>query len=389
MRYAAMLTCLFLAFSIAACTDDPNAGLDGAIAPKPTGPDLYNGRQRADQLSVMTWNIYVGTDVDKVMEAATPDTIPFLVEEVFQGLLATDFAARAREIAREIKRERPHLIGLQEVTLVRSQSPGDILTAGNFVPNAEDVVVDFLAILHEALAEMGLDYVTAAKIQDADVEVPRANGIPPDDVRLTDFDVVLARGDVEIVDVFEKNYGTILEFPMGGALPVQIFRGYASVDAVVAGDTYRFVSTHLEPRHPIEAIQIAQGAELIADMAAVSWPVIVVGDLNSNSDFSSTPTYGNFLDAGYHDVWTEDQGSTPFGATCCQDKDLLNPVSVLDRRIDYILYRPGAGDPRPLSGPVQARVIGEEQRNRTPSGLWPSDHAGVAARFLLPALPNR
>jgi hypothetical protein len=30
---------------------------------------------------------------------------------------------------------------------------------------------------------------------------------------------------------------------------------------------------------------------------------------------------------------------------------------------------------------VQAHVIGRDADDRTPSGLWPSDHAGVVARL--------
>jgi hypothetical protein len=35
-------------------------------------------------------------------------------------------------------------------------------------------------------------------------------------------------------------------------------------------------------------------------------------------------------------------------------------------------------------GPVHARVVGARQRDKTPSGLWPSDHAGVAAKLIIP-----
>jgi len=34
-------------------------------------------------------------------------------------------------------------------------------------------------------------------------------------------------------------------------------------------------------------------------------------------------------------------------------------------------------------GPVKAEVIGIKQRDRTVSGLWPSDHAGIAAQLHL------
>jgi hypothetical protein len=56
---------------------------------------------------------------------------------------------------------------------------------------------------------------------------------------------------------------------------------------------------------------------------------------------------------------------------------LLNPVSELDRRIDPVLYRGGFTV-------REAAVVGDQVENRTPSGFWPSDHAGVVATLKLP-----
>jgi len=35
------------------------------------------------------------------------------------------------------------------------------------------------------------------------------------------------------------------------------------------------------------------------------------------------------------------------------------------------------------AGGVHATVVGDESADRTPSGLWPSDHAGVVASLTL------
>jgi hypothetical protein len=65
----------------------------------------------------------------------------------------------------------------------------------------------------------------------------------------------------------------------------------------------------------------------------------------------------------------------------------LNEDSALYERIDMILVRNDLGHP-PLSfpGPVLAWIIGDGQDDKTLSGLWPSDHAGVMAWFGLPLL---
>jgi membrane-associated phospholipid phosphatase len=66
------------------------------------------------------------------------------------------------------------------------------------------------------------------------------------------------------------------------------------------------------------------------------------------------------------------------GLSCCQDETLSNRVSVLGRRIDLIFTREL---PRKVK---DARVIGEVAADRLAPpgrGLWPSDHASVAARI--------
>src|SRR5260370_28330496 len=73
---------------------------------------------------VMTENVYYGFDTDPLLGAQNPGDIPVLVAQAFQQLLSTDFQERAQAIAGEIARKRPHLIGLQEVALIRIQSPG-------------------------------------------------------------------------------------------------------------------------------------------------------------------------------------------------------------------------------------------------------------------------
>ena len=88
---------------------------------------VIDGMECEDSLkiNVMTRNIYVGTDVDTVLSATDPNQIPQLVAYAFQMLLDTDFPERAKVLAKEIKRNKPDLVGLQEVSIIRTQSPGD------------------------------------------------------------------------------------------------------------------------------------------------------------------------------------------------------------------------------------------------------------------------
>ena len=156
------------------------------------------------------------------------------------------------------------------------------------------------------------------------------------------------------------------------------------MDAQVRGTRFRFVSTHLDGDClPFtSAIQQAQAAEILAGPADTDLPVVLAGDLNSPADGTGV-TYDSLLATGFSDAWT-DAGSGP-GLTCCQADDVLNAVSALDRRIDVVLFRAGT-PPRGILSPMTAtaaEVVGDVPGDRTPSGLWPSDHAGVVATLRL------
>ncbi|NIM52186.1 MAG: endonuclease [Gemmatimonadales bacterium] len=326
------------------------------------------------EVKVMSRNVYVGADVDQVLSAQTPEEMFARVEEVWQMVLAADFNERAEVLADEIAAARPHLAGLQEISLLRTQSPGDAIVGGT-VP-AEDVAFDFLEILMGELAERGLDYRAAAQVRDSDVEIPRGNATF-DDVRLTDFDVILARGDVEIADVVAQNFTARRVVPTPAGIQIEILRGWVAVDATIDGETFRFINTHLEPAESNHLVQAAQAAELIQILSVEYRPIILVGDLNTTADGSGTATYETLLNEGYVDVWLRDATPDGAGATCCHTVDLRNSVSLLDRRLDYVLLRNVA----PLS--VEAWVVGDEPSDRTGSGMWPSDHGGVVVRIFV------
>ena len=97
--------------------------------------------------------------------------------------------------------------------------------------------------------------------------------------------------------------------------------------------------------------------------------MVLLGDLNSAGDGSGA-TYNDLVAAGFGDAAVA--GGLGGAPTCCQAADLLNPVSTLSGQIDVILFR-GVLTVR------SADVVGDSPADRTSSGLWPSDHAGVVA----------
>ena len=325
----------------------------------------------APVVTVMTWNLYLGAGINRVLGASSLADILSQVARTWSMVQATSFPERAVAIAGQIARAGPHLVGLQEVLLFHTQTPGDFL-AGNPAP-ATDVAFDFLAILLSELEGRELTYRTVAISPGMDIELPSATG---EDIRMTNREVILARGDVHVSNVREENFDMKVSLPVGGpeGLATQILRGWVSVDAMIAGRIIRFVNTHLE-MEAFEEVQVGQANELIQELSDVTLPVVLLGDFNSAADGSTPGTCGNLINAGFVDVWTlANPGKNGF--TGSQEENLLNATSKLNRRIDRVFTRNGFTA-------AKARVVGNEQADRTLSGLWPSDHAGVVALLRL------
>ncbi|MDE0481731.1 MAG: endonuclease/exonuclease/phosphatase family protein [Candidatus Poribacteria bacterium] len=316
-------------------------------------------------LTVMTYNVYVGSSAEPLLSVENVLQAPAEVAKMYNNVMASDFPGRAKAIAKIIKTHQPHVIGLQEISLIRRQSPGD------FIPDnptlAEEVVFDYLHILMSALQAEGLNYQIAAQVENIDVEMPMFTAAGIVDVRLTDYDVILSRSDVEISNPMAANYKNSLTIEMLG---LAVKRGYAAVDATVSGVTYRVVNTHLE--RLTEENRVAQTQELVDSLSSETMPIILLGDFNSRAPDGTG--YQILLSAGYADVWQMDSEGT--GNTCCQDDDILNEMSDLSVRIDQIFVRN-----LQLPTSVMTQTVGDKSSDRLVSGLWPSDHAGVVAQF--------
>ena len=113
------------------------------------------GPAEVAKIEVMTQNLYVGADVFRLFEPA-PCGPAQSVFELFETVKATNFPERAEAIADLVQRNRPHVIGLQEVSLIRSQTPADGAVVPNldgtftYLPNAETVEFDYLELLVNA-----------------------------------------------------------------------------------------------------------------------------------------------------------------------------------------------------------------------------------------------
>jgi len=320
--------------------------------------------QAERRFTAMTYNLYLGADLGPVFVAPPGPPLVAAAAQVHGQMVQTNFPERAEVIAREIVEESPAVIGLQEVALWE--------TAPLSNPSQFQTTYDFRAILLDELEERGADYEAVA----TNVNFSGALPISATTLaRLTMRDVILARSDLSTSELkvshpTSHNFQAKLPLAIGGN-PIQVLRGWSSVDVKVRGKSYRFVNTHLEAFSAV--IRNLQAQELAAWMSESPLPVVLVGDLNSlPTDLAGA--YGIMLGAGFVDTWVEAMDGLP-GFTAGQDADLMNLPSELDHTVDYVMHNEdGFVDAVPGSGDI----IGEEVADRTPSGLWPSDHAGMS-----------
>jgi endonuclease/exonuclease/phosphatase family metal-dependent hydrolase len=329
-----------------------------------------NNRDR--ELSVMTRNLYLGTDFTEIFAAQTPEELVAEVAEAYSEVQASLPAERIKGIADEIQAEAPALVGLQEVALWRIGAPFDPAPATT-------VTYDFLQLLLNELAARGLHYAPVAVQTNFDAEVPAVfSQTMAFDVRFTDRLVVLARTDLKtsqlkIEDVEARHFTTNLTFttPTLGALTIP--RAWIAVDAKMRGKRFRFVNAHLESFSPV--INFLQITELVQTAGATNLPLIFAGDFNTDAA-ANDASYQVLRAAGLRDVWTETHPNEP-GLTWPLFLD--NPAVYTNptRRLDLIMIR-GEIDA------VGAEITGENPAtDRTPSGLMRSDHAGVTADLIL------
>ncbi len=396
-------------------------------APKKAPPPL---------IDVMTQNQYLGADLVPVVEAGAAITGDPATLVAFNTALLNALGSvaanlpeqRYMALAREISGRRPHVVGLQEVFEFSctppppgdpNLPPGDGCVFGPIAGAFNDHLTGTLDALH------GM-YVAKAIVKNLDITLPIVTPTGGAYVTVIDRDVILVRKDLagaaEVVpyDAFCSfpsvdgcNYDFVATTSIGGQ-PIRIERGFVGIDLAVGGSKYRVVNTHLEVREPdgsnpySRIVQSAQAYQLIATTTATTPPdrkLIVVGDINSDPHDPLldvpyelqvayglppviVPPYTQFAapvslgGAGFTDAWTmrpgaqHGQGAPLIGFSCCQDEDLANRRSELYERIDMVfsLTRP--------ERVIDARLIGTTAASKTwppGHGLWPSDHAAVAA----------
>jgi endonuclease/exonuclease/phosphatase family protein len=337
-------------------------------------PDASARSDDGKKVTFMTQNLYLGADLAPAVGAIISGDVDAILTEVggvWANVQATDFPTRAIAIADEVKAKKPDFLALQEAALWSVGAPLD-------PADADTVVYDFVQILLDALAARGMRYDVVAIADEFEAE---ATGYVPDslygvlDIRIKLRDALLVKhgGDMKITNASGHPFETNLVFdtPFG---PISSTYGWVQADVQMGRREFRVIGTHFDADVP--PIREIQAGEILAGPCDTDLPLVVMGDFNSDGNGGPTSAaYDLFHDAGFGDAWV-DEHPDELGLTYGQEPTLTDadwPSTTTEpiERVDFVLY---LGE----FTSTYADRVGEETGDRI-DGLWPSDHAGLAA----------
>src|SRR2546426_6487681 len=210
MHARALVPVALVGTLLGGCADSPPVGLPAA---RLLG-DAAAVASAAPGVTALTWNVYVGAEIERVVQAGSPEEAIQIATEQWANVQATNFPARAGALAAAIAGRRPQLVGLEELALYRT-------TDKPFEELATHVAYDFLQLVLDSLHARGLNYTAAAVDRTTDIQVPviagfDASGLPIfAGVRFTDGDAVLVRGDVPAANAQFGVYDAYLPVAIG------------------------------------------------------------------------------------------------------------------------------------------------------------------------------
>jgi endonuclease/exonuclease/phosphatase family metal-dependent hydrolase len=371
------------------------------------------GKKKGHQLTVMTRNLYLGADLSPVLNASGLDPAIDAGGQIVNQVHATKFpSVRAASLAREIKKVKPDVIGLQEAAWWRTGPKSTSLTeaidrlnhpvASTTDPQGGDFLTDLLTQLNKggkkgkkgaASAKKNappLRYRIAVVKTEFDAELPVNDGsggfaAANRDERLTMRDAILVKKGVKVSNAQSGTFNTLLQVKVAGALPLNVTRGWTAIDAKLNGRKVHVVDSHFEAFDSAAnntgsdgktylkgGIREAQAKQLIAPggPASSKLPTILLGDFNSDS-----PVHGDQVDPGdalaYRALlaggWSERAITPPPFGCCIQDPNLSNPSSAgVTHRVDHI-----------MSNTKKVKFKKGGLTTTYANGLWSSDHFGV------------
>jgi Endonuclease/Exonuclease/phosphatase family. len=376
------------------------------------------GKKVGHTLNVMTRNLYLGADLTPALEASGVGGAVDAAAKIESQVHATKFpTVRAALLAKEIQKQKPDVVGLQEAAWWRT-GPYDLgaVTSGPKATQTDPQGGDFLSDLLGQLNKGGkkgkkgsasaakkkggsATYRIAVQKTEFDFELPVNNGsggigVCPSQChneRLTMRDAILVRKGVKTSHATSGTFNTLLRVKVGGVLNVNVTRGWAAVDVKLHGRKVHVVDSHLEAfdsnptntgsdgiTYPKGGIREAQAKQLVGPGGPASsskLPTLLIGDFNSDVPAhgdqapGDTLAYQALLNGGF-----SERALTPPPFGCCiQDPNLTDPSTAgITHRVDHI-----------MSNSKKIKFKKGALTTTYANGLWSSDHFGLASQLLI------
>jgi endonuclease/exonuclease/phosphatase family metal-dependent hydrolase len=388
------------------------AALSLALLP---GAADAKGKKAGHQITVMSRNLYLGADLTPALQATNIDQAINAGGQIVNQVHATKFpSVRAALLAKEIQKQKPDVVGLQEAAWWRT-GPVDLNAAlgspaaATTDPEGGDFLTDLLTQLNKggkkgkkgsasAAKKKGstLRYHVAVVKPEFDFELPVNNGsgglaAATHNERLTMRDAILVRNGVKFSNASTGTFNTLLRENIAGVKTVDVTRGWTAGDVKVNGRKLHVVDSHLEAfdsqasntasdgvSYPKGGIREAQAKQLVAPGGPASsrLPTLLIGDFNSDVPAhgdqvtpGDTLAYQALLNGGF-----SERALTPPPFGCCiEDPNLANPSSAgITHRVDHI-----------MSNSNKVKFKKGALTTTYANGLWSSDHFGLVSQLLI------
>ena len=208
------------------------------------------------------------------------------------------------------------------------------------------------------------------------------------DLRITDRDVILAnldqpQSEFDLVNAQTHRYKAVFNFGNAMLGQIAVPCGWLAVDVTVNGSKFRFVNTHLQSTvagiPQAQQIQVAQGDELLLNLALAGMPVVLAGDFNSNAEIGPehTGVAQKIVAAGYTDTWDSAHPYDPGYTWPLFGQDQNSGPTDPNERIDLVF----TGSLLPVWSGHAPAVVSAIRTGTTPP--YASDHAGVVVKLRL------
>ncbi len=315
-----------------------------------------------DPLRVVTYNVDPGSHLAPLVAAATPQALPAAMDQVWTEVSMSNIPGRAVALAREIAQHATDVVGLQGAAL--------------WTVNGR-VAYDFLGLLRRDLRAFGQHFIVAAAAPTPVVDLPDAAG---NLIGCIDRTAILVNADMSgrafsihrpATGVYMDHSNLQIGGPHGMLLPS--WGSWACVNLVNSQDadhTFRFVTTRMDSQDPSVAAE--QVDELLAGPGQVHIQGVFAGDFGAPP--GSLAYQEMFLQGGFYDTWLQ-RHALQSGFTS-GEPSLSDPVRELQSRTDFVFIRVGLTI-------AAVEEIGTLPGEQAPTGLWPSDHAGLRNNLIL------